>query len=149
MNEQLDNLKLEEQLCFALYNATNSITRLYRKLLEEYQLTYPQYLVLIVLWQQDRITVSELRHKLNLDSGTISPLIKRMAEAGLLFKQTNRQDHRSIHICLTEKALQLKPLISQVQKKVACSTNLSSESFHNLIDTLNRLSKDLEQPKSR
>ena len=145
MNEQLDNLKLEEQLCFALYNATNSITRLYRKLLDEYQLTYPQYLVLIVLWQQDRITISELRHKLNLDSGTISPLIQRMAKAGLLYKETNRQDHRSIDICLTEKAQQLKPLISQVQNKVACSTNLSSETFHNLIDTLNRLSKDLEQ----
>ena len=71
---QFDNLKLDKQLCFALYSATNNITRLYRSLLDEYDLTYPQYLVLLVLWEKDGVAIKEVMKRLNLDSGTLSPI---------------------------------------------------------------------------
>jgi DNA-binding MarR family transcriptional regulator len=140
-----DNLRLDNQLCFALYTATNSITRFYRSLLNEYDLTYPQYLVLVVLWEKDGIAIKDVMRQLKLDSGTLSPIIKRLQSAELVEKVRTDEDERVVRLFLTDKAKQLEPLIAEVQTKVACKTNLSSSEFFELLSTLNELTNSLNK----
>ncbi len=144
---QFENLKLDNQLCFALYSATNSITRLYRSLLDDYDLTYPQYLVLLVLWEKDDIAIKEVMKRLNLDSGTLSPIIKRLQNAGLVEKVRNDSDERVVRLLLTDKSRNLEPMIAEVQNQVACQTQLSSTEFFELLDRLNQLAKTLNNTK--
>ena len=101
-------LQLDHQLCFALYSASLAMTKLYKPLLDELGLTYPQYLVLLVLWEQDGVTVSELGQRLHLDSGTLTPLLKRMEAAGLLSRLRDVQDERRVLVRLTAQGRQLK-----------------------------------------
>lgn len=142
---QFENLKLDSQLCFALYTATNSITRLYRSLLDEYELTYPQYLVLLVLWERDGIAIKEVMKRLKLDSGTLSPIIKRLQNAGLVHKERTDQDERIVRLYLTDKSKNLEPFIAEVQNQVACQTELSSQEFFELLDRLNKVATSLNQ----
>lgn len=147
-----DNLMLDNQLCFALYSATNAITRVYRQLLNEHDLTYPQYLVLVVLWEKDGIAVRDLMHRLKLDSGTLSPILKRLERAGLVSKQRNDIDERIVRISLTDKSRQLKPMVAEIQEQVACQTNLNNKEFFALLNQLNELADTLskrEQPEAK
>lgn len=146
---QFENLKLDNQLCFALYSATNSITRLYRSLLDDYDLTYPQYLVLLVLWEKDDIAIKEVMKRLNLDSGTLSPIIKRLQNAGLVEKVRNDSDERVVRLLLTDKSRNLEPMIAEVQNQVACQTQLSSTEFFELLDRLNQLAKTLNTKEAK
>jgi DNA-binding MarR family transcriptional regulator len=102
------HLQLDAQLCFALYAASRSMTAVYRPLLEPLGLTYPQYLVMLVLWQRDGQSVRELGASLLLDSGTLTPLLKRLQSAGLLNRQRRQQDEREVEINLTEAGRQLR-----------------------------------------
>ncbi len=146
---QFDNLKLDKQLCFALYSATNNITRLYRSLLDEYDLTYPQYLVLLVLWEKDGVAIKEVMKRLNLDSGTLSPIIKRLQSAGMVDKVRADKDERIVRLLLTDKAKKLEPMIAKVQEKVACQTELSSTEFFELLDRLNQLAGNLRNIEAK
>ncbi|MDE2416818.1 MAG: MarR family transcriptional regulator [Burkholderiales bacterium] len=101
-------LLLDNQLCFALYSASLAMTKLYKPLLEDLGLTYPQYLVLLVLWEQDGLTVSALGERLHLDSGTLTPLLKRMEQADLLLRQRSAQDERKVEVTLTAAGRKLK-----------------------------------------
>ena len=92
---------LDEQICFALYNASRAMTARYKALLEPLGLTYPQYLVMLVLWEAQPVTVSELGERLVLDSGTLSPLLKRLESAGLIARIRSTEDERSVLISLT------------------------------------------------
>ncbi|MGB6101852.1 MAG: MarR family transcriptional regulator, partial [Comamonas sp.] len=94
-------LRLDRQLCFALYSASLAMTRLYKPLLDAIGLTYPQYLAMLVLWERDGLTVSELGERLSLDSGTLTPLLKRMEVAGLLQRERDAQDERCVRVVLT------------------------------------------------
>ncbi len=107
-------LLLDNQLCFALYSTSLAMTRLYKPLLDALGLTYPQYLVLLVLWEQDGLTVSALGERLFLDSGTLTPLLKRMESAGLVSRQRATQDERRVHITLTPAGRALKDEAAQV-----------------------------------
>ena len=111
------HLRLDQQLCFPLYAASNLMTRLYRPLLDELGLTYPQYLALLVLWERDGLTVSELGERLSLDSGTLTPLLKRMEAAGLLSRLRDAADERRVLIRLTADGRQLK---TRAQRIPAC-----------------------------
>lgn len=146
---QFDNLKLDRQLCFALYSATNSITRLYRSLLDEYDLTYPQYLVLLVLWEKDNIAIKEVMKKLKLDSGTLSPIIKRLQAAGMVDKVRADKDERIVRLLLTDKAKKLEPMIAEVQNQVACQTELSTSEFFELLESLNQLANSLNKKEAQ
>jgi DNA-binding MarR family transcriptional regulator len=146
---QFENLQLDQQLCFALYSATNSITRLYRSLLDDYDLTYPQYLVLLVLWEKDNVAIKEVMKRLKLDSGTLSPIIKRLQNAGLVEKVRTDKDERIVRLMLTDKARQLEPAIAKVQDRVACQTGLSSSEFFELLDRLNQLASSLNQKEAK
>ena len=99
---------LDNQLCFALYSASLAMTKLYKPLLEALDLTYPQYLVMLVLWERDGLSVSALGERLSLDSGTLTPLLKRMETAGLLVRQRSSEDERRVHVCLSPAGQQLQ-----------------------------------------
>jgi MarR family transcriptional regulator, organic hydroperoxide resistance regulator len=101
-------LRLDNQLCFALYSASLAMTKLYKPLLDELDITYPQYLVLLVLWENDGLTVSELGERLFLDSGTLTPLLKRMESADLLSRLRDTQDERRVLIRLSASGRKLK-----------------------------------------
>ncbi|WP_088809317.1 MULTISPECIES: MarR family winged helix-turn-helix transcriptional regulator [Listeria] len=99
---------LDEQLCFAIYNVQRNFTKYYRKALSPFQLTYPQYIVLLALWEQDAQSVMELGAQLDLDSGTLTPLLKRMEQDGLVLRNRKQSDERVVIISLTEKGSQLE-----------------------------------------
>lgn len=107
-NHSNQALRLDNQLCFALYSASLAMTKLYKPLLDELDLTYPQYLALLVLWEQDGVSVSELGQRLNLDSGTLTPLLKRMESAGLLTRLRDTEDERRVRVRLTAEGRGLK-----------------------------------------
>ena len=101
-------LRLDNQLCFALYSTSLAMTRLYKPLLGAMGLTYPQYLVMLVLWERDGLMVSELGERLSLDSGTLTPLLKRLEAAGLVARLRTVEDERRVHITLTAAGRRLK-----------------------------------------
>lgn len=107
-------LRLDHQLCFALYSASLAMTKLYKPLLDEMGLTYPQYLALLVLWEQDGLTVSDLGSRLHLDSGTLTPLLKRLETAGHLTRLRDVQDERRVWIRLTASGRQLKKRAARI-----------------------------------
>ena len=133
------NLLLNNQLCFALYAATNTITRSYRSKLSQVDLTYPQYLVMLVLWESDGLSVKGLAQKLKLDSPTVTPLIKRLEKAGFLTRQRSEVDERVVNVFLTEQGNNLEHEVAKLQEKVACETELAEEEFIELRDTLHQL----------
>jgi DNA-binding MarR family transcriptional regulator len=101
-------LKLDNQLCFAIYSASLATTRLYKPLLDKLKLTYPQYLVMLVLWEQDGLMVSELGERLSLDSGTLTPLLKRLESNGFVARLRDLDDERRVRITLTAAGRRLK-----------------------------------------
>jgi MarR family transcriptional regulator, organic hydroperoxide resistance regulator len=107
-------LRLDNQLCFALYSASLAMTKLYKPLLEELGLTYPQYLALLVLWEKDGVAVSELGERLSLDSGTLTPLLKRLEAAGLVSRLRDAADERRVLIRLTADGRQLKARAARI-----------------------------------
>lgn len=133
------NLKLDNQLCFALYAATHSLTRAYRSALERSGITYSQYLVMLVLWENNNISVGKIAQRLELDSGTLTPMLKRLETAGLVKRVRNIDDERIVEISLTEAGNLLQHEIAQVQQGVACKTGLGIEEFKQLTDALHRL----------
>ncbi|BFH16596.1 MarR family transcriptional regulator [Paenibacillus melissococcoides] len=108
-----ERLKLDNQLCFAIYAASRELTKLYRPLLERLELTYPQYLALLALWEHDGMTVKELGLRLYLDSGTLTPMLKRMEQQGLIRRARAAEDERKVILSLTGKGHSLK-------KEAAC-----------------------------
>lgn len=107
-------LKLDHQLCFALYSASLAMTKLYKPMLEEMGLTYPQYLAMLVLWETDGVTVSELGERLYLDSGTLTPLLKRLEAADLVTRLRDVQDERRVLIRLTAAGRKLKTRAARI-----------------------------------
>ncbi len=112
-------LLLDNQLCFALYSASLAMTKLYKPLLAELGLTYPQYLVMLVLWERDALMVSELGERLFLDSGTLTPLLKRLEAAGLVTRIRALDDERRVHVSLTPAGRKLKVRAARVPACVA------------------------------
>lgn len=139
-----DHLLLDQQLCFALYAASRSVTGLYRPLLEPLGLTYPQYLVMLVLWEQDGLTVRELGQRLQLDSGTLTPLLKRLQAAGLVTRQRRKEDEREVDIRLTDAGLVLRDKASGIPECLAQCMQLSLDQMQTLRDELKRLTRQIQ-----
>ncbi len=118
-------LKLENQLCFPLYAASNLLTRLYRPALDEIGLTYPQYLVMLVLWENDGQSVSEIGRRLYLDSGTLTPLLKRMEANGILSRQRDSADERRVVVSLTRAGDALRKAAAKVPAKMVSNPALT------------------------
>ena len=117
-------LRLDHQLCFALYSASLAMTKLYKPLLDAIGLTYPQYLVMLVLWEEDGPTVSVLGERLSLDSGTLTPLLKRMESAGLLQRQRDAQDERRVRIALTPAGRALRAQAEAIPARILAHSQL-------------------------
>ena len=131
-----DLLKLDNQLCFAVYSASLAMTRLYKPLLEKLNLTYPQYLVMLALWERDGQTVSELGAQLSLDSGTLTPLLKRLEANGLVARLRDVADERRVHITLTAAGRKLKARAASVP---GCLLAASQCSISELVDHTRQL----------
>ncbi|WP_199253812.1 MarR family winged helix-turn-helix transcriptional regulator [Mycolicibacterium mengxianglii] len=148
-------LSLDDHLCFALYAASRAVASAYRPLLTEFGLTYPQYLVLVVLGDEADITVSRLGERLQLDSGTLSPLLKRMESNGLIVRQRSALDERSVHVALTEAGRQLELKVRCVPERLAEMAGpewMTEADVVRLRDDVNRLTailRSTEQPVGR
>ncbi|WP_024938999.1 MarR family winged helix-turn-helix transcriptional regulator [Xanthomonas arboricola] len=134
-------LQLDNQLCFALYSANLAMHKLYRGLLKTLDLTYPQYLVLLVLWETDGRSVSEIGERLYLDSATLTPLLKRLQAAGLVTRTRAASDERQVIIALTDAGRALRAKAGAVPKQVLCASACS-------LDELRQLKQQLETLRS-
>ncbi len=132
-------LQLDNQLCFALYSSSLAMTKLYKPLLEPMGLTYPQYLALLVLWERDALTVSELGERLFLDSGTLTPLLKRMEAAGWLTRQRASDDERRVIVSLTTPGRALREQARAVPVQLAQATGCSAAELAELTQRLQQL----------
>jgi DNA-binding MarR family transcriptional regulator len=132
-------MHLEDQVCFALYAASRAVTSLYRPILDELGLTYPQYLVMLVLWERRSSTVKDLCAALRLDSGTLSPLLKRMEANGLVVRQRRREDERSVEITLTQRGAALRSKARPVPGRLVRSLEIAGEELVALRETLHRV----------
>ncbi|GGB53502.1 transcriptional regulator [Tistrella bauzanensis] len=125
MTSDQDPLNLDAQLCFALYGASLAMTKLYRPALDRLGLTYPQYLVMLALWESDDVTVGELGRRLGLDSGTLTPLLKRMEAAGLVSRRRDRDDERQVRVVLTDAGHGLKNRARHIPEQMFCAMGMS------------------------
>ena len=130
---------VDEMVCFSLYAATRATTQAYRPLLEPWGLTYPQYLVLILLWDGDNRAVRDLGERLELDSGTLSPLLRRMEQAGFLKRARSAQDDRVVIVSLTERGGALENDLAHVPSCIAEGSGLTLGQARELTDALHRL----------
>jgi len=128
----MEYLKLSNQLCFPLYALSRKITSHYLPLLETIGLTYPQYLVMLVLWEEDSLSVKELGNKLMLDSGTLSPLLKKLEDRDLVKRQRLKQDERVVIITLTESGEKLKERATFIPEQIKCSLELTFQELDQL-----------------
>ena len=129
-------LRLDNQLCFALYSASLAMTKLYKPLLDELGLTYPQYLAMLALWEEDGVSVSQLGERLRLDSGTLTPLLKRLEAAGLIARIRAVEDERRVHLTLTAAGRKLK---AQAQKIPGCILEATECSLTELVQLTREL----------
>lgn len=141
-------LQLKSQLCFPLYSASKLITKAYKPYLDKFGLTYPQYLVLLVLWEDDKININTIKEKLLLDTNTLSPMLKRMEKMDFIHRTRSKEDERNVIIELTEKGKQLKSEAIPIPEKLLetlLSGQLSIDDITQLKDTLNTLVKLLKE----
>ena len=124
-------LELDNQLCFALYSTSLAMTKVYKPLLDELGITYPQYLAMLVLWERDGLMVSELGERLYLDSGTLTPLLKRLEASGLITRIRDVQDERRVHITLSAAGRKLKTRAARIP---GCILSASKCSMSELVE---------------
>ena len=119
-----EKLRLDNQVCFPLYSAANAVIRAYRPLLDDLDLTYSQYLVMMVLWEQNGVSVKDVGHRLHLDSGTLTPLLKRLEVKGYVERARSTQDERVRVLNLTEQGRELKLRAQQVPNAIKCKVDI-------------------------
>ncbi len=141
-------LQLDHQLCFALYSSSLAMTKLYKPLLDPLGLTYPQYLAMLVLWESDGITVSQLGERLMLDSGTLTPLLKRLESAGLVQRLRDASDERRVLLRLTTAGRQLKARAAKVPAQVACAAGCPLDELAALTTRIKALRDRIAQATS-
>ena len=136
-------LQLDRQLCFALYSASLAMTKAYKPLLDPLGLTYPQYLVLLALWESDDATVSQLGDRLTLDSGTLTPLLKRLEQTGYVQRLRDAADERRVRISLTASGRGLKSRAVRIPQAIACASACDLQQIGALTQRLSALRRAL------
>lgn len=139
-------LDLDRQICFPLYAATRAVTRRYAEVLAEVGLTYPQYLVMLALWTDGQLSVGDLGRRLRLDSGTLTPLLKRLETAGRVERHRDPEDERRVVVSPTPEAERLRERVADVPREVALSMGLRSDEFAQLHHLLSALIRNLDDP---
>ncbi|WP_230160233.1 MarR family winged helix-turn-helix transcriptional regulator [Peribacillus simplex] len=136
---------LEDQLCFLLYASSREMTKKYKPLLDKLEVTYPQYLVLLLLWEQDTLTVKKLGELLALDSGTLTPMLKRMEQNGLIVRERSTEDERSVMIKLTEKGIGLQEEACFIPDRISAVSGEDKKVVEDLKASLIQLLKTLQE----
>ena len=139
--------RLNRQLCFAMYSASRAATAAYRPMLEELGLTYPQYLVMLVLWEEQPRSVRDLGEELGLDSGTLSPLLKRLESSGFVERRRSAADERRVEIFLTDAGTALSARAAGIPQRLADAAGLSGAELDRLRETLDRLTAALQSSR--
>jgi len=137
-------IKLENQICFSLYAASREVIKLYKSILDKHNLTYTQYLAMLVLWEEEKMTVKDIGKRLHLDSGTLTPLLKKLESMGLITRHRDVNDDRVVIIELTDTGLKLKSEILDVPGEVFCKLNISNDEAKELKRNLDNLLQSLE-----
>jgi DNA-binding MarR family transcriptional regulator len=135
-DERLEEINLDNQCCFALYAATRAVLKAIKPYLDTLGVTYPQYLVLLVLWESAPATVGQISRRLYLDTGTITPLLKRMTDHGLITRERSSDDERIVYVHLTEKGRKLKEHAVKMPLNMLNKESLSEERFYRLREEL-------------
>lgn len=136
--------KLENQLCFPFYVIAKEITGMYRPFLEELDITYSQYLVMMVLWEYERLTVNQIGEKLYLDSGTLTPMLKRLEAKNYIVRHRKKEDERVVEVFLTDQGEQLQQKACVIPGKMQEKLDLSEAELSSLKETLSKLLKKIE-----
>ena len=147
MSDPYSLLKLDSQLCFAFYAAARALTRVYREFLDPLGITYPQYLVLLVLFEKDGLTVSQIGAKLMLDSGTLTPLLKRLEAMSLVERIRGSDDERTVHIRLTNKGHDLRDPLLKARINVACNLGMPEGEILGMRKMIMSLVHKISEPK--
>ncbi|MFI9323117.1 MarR family winged helix-turn-helix transcriptional regulator [Kitasatospora aureofaciens] len=137
-------LRLDQQICFSLHAASRAFGGVYRVLLRDLGLTYPQYLVMLVLWEDGELPVKRIGERLRLDSGTLSPLLKRLETAGLVRRERSQEDERSVTVTLTAEGSALRGRAGQVPRRLLAATGLPVEDLAALRGLLDRVTVALD-----
>ncbi|WP_119295486.1 MarR family transcriptional regulator [Streptomyces sp. YIM 130001] len=148
MASSYDSLRLDQHLCFSLQSASRAFSGVYRVLLKDLGLTYPQYLVMLVLWEEGEVSVKQLGERLRLDSGTLSPLVKRLEAAGLVRRERSARDERSVHVRLTDEGVALRERAVLVPRRIADATGFDLDDVRDLRARLDRLTSALDAAAS-
>jgi DNA-binding MarR family transcriptional regulator len=138
-----DFFTLDKQLCFAIYETAGEFTKLYASALQPFSLTYPQYLVLLALWEEDGLTAKDLGARVNLGTGTLTPMVNRMEASGWLQKERSKEDERKVFITLQQKALDQKYAITQSVAEKIGTCKIEMEEYVQLMDKLGKLRSKL------
>lgn len=140
-----DNLKLGNQLCFKIYSASKAMTRLYSPILQRLNLTYPQYLVMLVLWEQDKISFKEMSNNLKMKTGTLTPILNNLQKQGQLCRIKDEKDDRKIYITITSKGRKLKDIASNVPGEISCRSQLSTDEYLKYMKEFDELLNKLDE----
>ena len=139
--DKYDELKLENQLCFPLYALSREIIKLYKPFLDKFNLTYTQYITMMVMWEEEKMIFKELGKKLHLDSGTLTPVLKKLESMELIIKYRSKEDDRIVIVEITEKGRILKDEVLEVPKKIGCVADISKEEAAQLKNCLDKILK--------
>lgn len=139
-----DSLHLNNQLCFSLYTASRKVTALYNPLLKKLDITYTQYITLLVLWEHKKLSVKEIGDLLFLDSGTLTPLLKKLESKGLITRMRSKEDERSVYLEITPKGMEMKKEALDYLPNLLCTTNIGMDELVELRGKLQLLIKSLQ-----
>ena len=142
-------LDIDKQICFSMYSATNAITRAYRPVLDELDLTYLQYMAMLVLWRESPLNVKEIGKKLRLDSGTLTPLLKRMEQKGLVVRKRSLTDERAREISLTPLGVELEQKALTVPDQMGCKVQITPEEAALLKKLADKVTENLSNTQSK
>lgn len=145
MTNPADYLKLDKQLCFALYSTSLAMTKLYKPLLEKLGLTYPQYLVMCILWERDGLALKDIAEQLHIDSGALTPVIKRLEAQGLLQRHRQVDNERTLEIALTPAGLALREQAEEIPLQIGMACATTEDEIHQLRAQLQRLRANLSR----
>lgn len=137
--DKYDSLKLENQLCFPLYALSREIMKSYKPFLDKFNLTYTQYVTMLVLWEEEKITFKNLGKRLYLDSGTLTPVLKKLEAMGLIIKYRTQEDDRVVVVELSEKGRALKDEVCDIPEKMFCNSGMTAEEAKVLKEMLDKM----------
>ena len=137
--DKYETIKLDNQLCFSLYATSREVIKLYKPVLDKYNLTYTQYVTMLVLWENEKITVKQIGEKLHLDSGTLTSVLKKLEVMKLIIRYRDVKDERVVIIELDQKGRLLKDEILEVPEQIACKVAMTMEEFLVLKNSLDEL----------